>query len=35
MGFSLFLLGHRPEVQEKIFEELDNIFGNVIGEVRD
>jgi len=28
MGFSLFLLGHRPELQTKIFEEQDAIFGD-------
>lgn len=27
MGWTLFFLGSRPELQEKIFEEVDAIFG--------
>ena len=27
MGWSLYLIGHHPEVQEKIHAELDSIFG--------
>jgi cytochrome P450 len=33
MGWTLLILGHHPEIQEKIFAELDDIFGLFIAVV--